>query len=198
MSMQLVNKLLNLQIQVTSNYYDNSIWTVVVDYQRRFMYRCPRHKAHLIISFEWTTIFQKLILPVMSSITAVSYHSNHCRQICRSYHWIYHQQWNLPSFSILLYRSTVLKHNGREFVVHNQTLRTHDSLSVAFVSDSSVDPVTQHHLVAFSSYSYRTRYDLPSYSYRCNNSTQRFGINKSLPSTGATNIRFFLLIVNFI
>ena len=88
-------------------------------------------------------------------------------------------------------RSTVLKHNGREFVVHNQTLRTHDSLSVAFVSVSSVDPVTQQHLVAFSSYSYRTRYDLPSYLYRWNNSTQRFGIYKSLPSTGATNIRFF-------
>ena len=146
-------------------------------------------------------LLQSLVLPVifvLLSITAVWYHSNHCRQICRSYHWIYHQQWNLPSFSILLYRSTVLKHNGREFVVHIQTLRTHDSLSVAFVSVSSVDPVTQHHLVAFSSYSYRTRYDLPSYLYRWNNSTQRFGIHQSLPSTGATNIRFFSLTVNFI
>ena len=45
-----------------------------------------------------------------------------------------------------------------------------DSLSVTFVSVSSVDPVTQHHLVAFSSYSYRTNYDLPSYLYRWNNS----------------------------
>ena len=94
-------------------------------------------------------------------------------------------------------RSTLLKHNGRVFV-QNKTLPTHDSLSVAFVSDSPVDPVTRQNLLAFSSYSYRTRYDLPSYFYRWNNSTQRFGIYKSLPSTGATNIRFFSLTVNFI
>ena len=86
--------------------------------------------------------------------------------------------------------SIVLKYNGREFVDY-QTLLPHQSLSVAFVSISSVDLVTQHHLLAFSSYSYRTSYDLPSNLYRWNNSTLRFDTYQSLPSTGATNIRFF-------
>ena len=86
--------------------------------------------------------------------------------------------------------STVLKHNGREFVDY-QTFPPHVSLSVAFVSISSVDPVKHHHLLVFSTYSYRTRYDLPSYVYRWNNSTQHFDTYQSLPSTGATNIRFF-------
>ena len=91
--------------------------------------------------------------------------------------------------------ASVLKHNGREFVIH-QTFRTHRCKSVAFASPSSVDisqpHLSQPHLLAFSSFSDKNRYNIPSLLYRWNNSTKLFGLYQSLPSTGARTVRFFI------
>ena len=124
------------------------------DFQWTLNHQCSKHKAHVIISFEWTTLyFSRWFYWWCSSSFTAGFVSQQYRTI-QTIVGKYAEATtgfiiNNDNYLALACSgsSTVLKHNGCEFVVQ-QSFQTHHSKSVGFVPVASVDLVSWYHLLA--------------------------------------------------